>query len=78
MLTKLLVLLSLNCETDFVGMNESFVKMATEMANQALNFDTKEHSLVSNGITIADKLLEQTGVIGKIKIRTFDKLEVLL
>jgi elongation factor Ts len=27
---------------DFVGMNESFVKMATEMANQALNFDTKE------------------------------------
>jgi elongation factor Ts len=28
-------------------MNESFVKMATEMANQALNFDTKEHSLVS-------------------------------
>jgi elongation factor Ts len=23
-------------------MNESFVKMATEMANQALNFDTKE------------------------------------
>jgi elongation factor Ts len=26
-------------------MNESFVKMATEMANQALNFDTKEDFL---------------------------------
>jgi elongation factor Ts len=24
------------------GMNESFVKMATDMANQALNFDSKE------------------------------------
>jgi elongation factor Ts len=48
-------------------MNESFVKMATEMANQALNFDTKEAFLASdfNGITIADKLIEQTGVIGE-------------
>jgi hypothetical protein len=45
-------------------MNESFVKMATEMANQALNFDTKEAFLASdfNGITIADKLIEQTGL----------------
>jgi elongation factor Ts len=47
-------------------MNESFVKMATEMANQALNFDTKEDfSSDFNGITIADKLIEQTGVIGE-------------
>jgi elongation factor Ts len=60
------VVITLNCETDFVGMNESFVKMATEMANQALNFDTKEAFLASdfNGITI-DKLIEQTGVIGE-------------
>ncbi|MEZ7500460.1 translation elongation factor Ts [Flavobacterium sp. Arc3] len=72
------VVITLNCETDFVGMNESFVKMATEMANQALNFDTKEAFLASdfNGITIADKLIEQTGVIGeKLEIRTFEKLE---
>jgi elongation factor Ts len=27
-------------------MNKSFVKMATEMANQALNFDTKEAFLL--------------------------------
>jgi elongation factor Ts len=47
--------------------------MATEMANQALNFDTKEAFLASdfNGITIADKLIEQTGVIG-------EKLESIL
>jgi hypothetical protein len=37
--------------------------MATEMANQALNFDTKRS--ISDGITIADKLIEQTGVIGE-------------
>ena len=55
------VVITLNCETDFVGMNESFVKMATEMANQALNFDSKEAFLASdfNGITIAEKLLSK-------------------
>ncbi len=72
------VVITLNCETDFVGMNESFVKMATEMANQALNYETKEAFLASdfNGITVADKLIEQTGVIGeKLEIRTFERLE---
>jgi elongation factor Ts len=72
------VVITLNCETDFVGMNESFVKMATEMANLALNFNTKEELLAAdfNGITVADKLIEQTGVIGeKLEIRTFEKLE---
>ena len=72
------VVITLNCETDFVGMNESFVKMATEMANLALNYNTKEEFLAAdfNGITVADKLIEQTGVIGeKLEIRTFEKLE---
>ena len=72
------VVITLNCETDFVGMNESFVKMATEMAHLALNFKTKEEFLASNfnGITVADKLIEQTGVIGeKLEIRTFERLE---
>ncbi|WP_414000046.1 translation elongation factor Ts [Flavobacterium sp. W1B] len=72
------VVITLNCETDFVGMNESFVKMATEMANLALNFNTKEEFLAAdfNGISVAEKLIEQTGVIGeKLEIRTFEKLE---
>ena len=72
------VVITLNCETDFVGMNENFVKMATEMANQALQYDTKEAFLASDfkGITVAEKLIEQTGVIGeKLEIRTFEKLE---
>jgi elongation factor Ts len=72
------VVITLNCETDFVGMNENFVKMAVEMANLALKFNNKEEFLASDfhGITVADKLIEQTGVIGeKLEIRTFEKLE---
>ena len=72
------VVITLNCETDFVGMNENFVKMANDMANLALNFKTKEEFLAAdfNGITVAEKLIEQTGVIGeKLEIRTFERLE---
>jgi elongation factor Ts len=72
------VVITLNCETDFVGKNEGFVKLATDLANQALNYATKEEFLASdfNGITVADKLIEQTGVIGeKIEIASFERLE---
>lgn len=72
------VVVSLNCETDFVGKNESFVKLAQELTALALNFDSKEAFLAANfnGITVADKLIEQTGVIGeKIEIGAFEKLE---
>ena len=72
------VVITLNCETDFVGKNEGFVKLATDLANQAINFATKEDFLASdfNGITVAEKLIEQTGVIGeKIEIASFEKLE---
>ena len=71
------VAITLNCETDFVGKNEGFVKLATELANQAINFDSKEDFLASdfNGITVAEKLIEQTGVIGeKIEIASFERL----
>ena len=71
------VAMTLNCETDFVGKNEGFVKLATELANQAINFETKEAFLASdfNGMTVADKLIEQTGVIGeKIEIASFERL----
>ena len=71
------VVITLNCETDFVGKNEGFVKLATELANQALNYATKEEFLASDfhGITVADKLIEQTGVIGeKIEVASFARL----
>ena len=72
------VIVSLNCETDFVGKNESFIKLAQNLANLALNFDSKEAFLATDfgGITVAEKLIEQTGVIGeKIEIRSFERLE---
>jgi elongation factor Ts len=72
------VAITLNCETDFVGKNDSFVKLASDLANKALNYATKEELLASdyNGMTVADKLIEQTGVIGeKIEIGSFERLE---
>ena len=72
------VVISLNCETDFVGKNEGFVKLANDFANLALNFTDKESFLASDfgGITVAEKLIEQTGVIGeKIEIGSFERLE---
>ena len=68
----------LGCETDFVGMNESFVKMATDLAKQALSYTTKEEFLASDfgGITVAEKMIEQTGVIGeKVDINDFTRVE---
>ena len=72
------VVISLNCETDFVGKNESFVKLAQDLANLAIQFNTKEEFLATdfNGLSVADKLIEQTGVIGeKIEIGSFERLE---
>ena len=68
----------MGCETDFVGKNEDFVDMAKKLAEQALSFTTKEEFLASDfgGITVADKLVEQTGVIGeKIEINDFSRVE---
>ena len=71
------VAISLNCETDFVAKNDSFVALATELASLALNFDTKEAFLGADfkGMSVQEKLTEQTGVIGeKIEIGGFEKL----
>lgn len=71
------VVISLNCETDFVAKNDSFVALANEMADLALNYDSKDAFLSAdfNGISVQEKLTEQTGVIGeKIEIGGFEKL----
>ncbi len=70
--------ITLNCETDFVGKNEGFVKLATDLAAMALNYASKEELLAAdfNGISVAEKLIEQTGVIGeKIEIGSFERLD---
>ncbi|MCL4142414.1 UNVERIFIED_CONTAM: hypothetical protein GTU68_058186 [Idotea baltica] len=72
------VAIVLGCETDFVGKNENFLALANSFAEKAINFTTKEEFLASDfdGMTVADKLVEQTGVVGeKLEITSFEKLE---
>jgi len=68
----------LGCETDFVGKNDNFVALAHELAELALNFNSKDEFLDADfgGMTVAEKLIEQTGVIGeKLGINAFEKIE---
>lgn len=70
--------ISLNCETDFVAKNDSFIQLANDFATLALESSSKEELLQKdyNGITVEEKLTEQTGVIGeKIEIGAFKTLE---
>lgn len=72
------VAIVLACETDFVGKNDSFKALAQEFVAIALNYDSKEDFLNADfgGMTVAEKLVEQTGVIGeKIDITAFDKVK---
>jgi len=73
------VVLSLNCETDFVAKNDTYVTMAKKMADVALSSNSKEEFLAAEyegGLTVQEKLIEQTGVIGeKIEIGDFKVLE---
>ena len=72
------VIVSLNCETDFVAKNDDFVTLANKLADLALNYSDKESFLNSNidGMTVSEKMSEHTGVIGeKIEIGNFQTLE---
>ena len=64
------ILISLNCETDFVAKNEDFIAIAQDILDTAVSADLSSadsiHELkLSNGMTVAEKVLEQTGVIGE-------------
>jgi elongation factor Ts len=72
------VAIVLACETDFVGKNDSFVALANQFADIAMNSDSKEDFLAADfgGMTVAEKLIEQTGVIGeKLDITAFEKVQ---
>lgn len=71
------VIVSLNCETDFVAKNDDFVELAKRLAETALDYMDKDEFLKADfeGVTVAEKLIEQTGVIGeKIEIGAFQTL----
>ena len=68
-------IISLNCETDFVAKNDDFVALANKFAAVALNCNSKEEFLNADfgGMTVGEKLIEQTGVIGeKLEIGGFE------
>ena len=74
------VVLSVNCETDFVAKNEGFIALTQSFIDHAVNNKIKTldelKSQTVNGLTVADKLIEQTGVIGeKIEIGAFEVIE---
>jgi elongation factor Ts len=73
--------LAINCETDFVAINADFVKMTNNILDIAIEKNAKSaddlKAMSYDGkITIADKLIEQTGVIGeKIELTKFEVVE---
>lgn len=72
------IVISLNCETDFVAINDSFIQLANDFADLALDTNTKEELLAKpyGNITVGEKLIEQTGVIGeKIEIGDYRIIE---
>ena len=73
-------IVSLNCETDFVAKNDNFVALAKSVLNLAIENDPKTVdellTLDMDGMSLTDKLVEQTGVIGeKIEVKFFERLE---
>lgn len=72
------VAIVLACETDFVAKNDSYKELAGQFVDIALDHKTKEEFLAADfgGMTVAEKLIEQTGVIGeKIEIAAFERVE---
>jgi len=77
---KLGVVISLNCETDFVARTEDFVNYAKSIVNLAL--ESKSDSLEGlkstalNGSTVQDGIIAMSGKIGeKIELSSYEKIE---
>ena len=71
------VIISLNCETDFVAKNDGFISLANELAELALQSSSLDEFLNSkiDSMKVSEKLIQQTGVIGeKLVIGSFEKL----
>jgi elongation factor Ts len=79
---KKAVMVVVNCETDFVAQNSDFGIFANTIldlaiANNATSVDAvKALSYNGNGLTVGDKIIEQTGVIGeKIDVTAIEIVE---
>ncbi|MCU0720547.1 MAG: translation elongation factor Ts, partial [Pirellula sp.] len=63
------VVLALCCETDFVAKNEGFISLSKQLVQMALDskVETVEQlgALTIDGMSVSEKLVEQTGKIGE-------------
>jgi elongation factor Ts len=72
------ILIALNCETDFVAKNNTYLALANKILTIGLDKNNLDELLAANfeEITVSEKLIEQTGVIGeKIEIGGFKKIK---
>lgn len=79
---KLGAIIMLNCETDFVAQNADFVKFAENILETAISKKPadlealKSLPYMDSGLTIAEKITEQTGVIGeKVELSNYGTVE---
>jgi elongation factor Ts len=75
------IVVSLNCETDFVARNENYIGLTQKIANIALeNLPASLEDLLAlpyeGNVTIGEKVGEQNGIIGeKIEVGAYHALE---
>jgi len=77
------IVIRLSSETDFVAKNEDFINLTKKIAGIALDkFPATRDELLATdfgGISIGEKVIEQTGVIGeKIELTAYERLEAPL
>lgn len=73
------VIITLNCETDFVAKNEDFVSLANkvlDIALQNLPANLEElKNIATDGVKLEDLIIERSGVTGeKVNISYYDKV----
>ncbi|MEZ5071207.1 MAG: translation elongation factor Ts [Bacteroidales bacterium] len=73
------VIVSVNCETDFVAKNEDFVAFTASLVDVALEHKPADlealKSIQISGKTVAEMLTDQTGTIGeKIELSYYEKI----
>lgn len=74
------IMIALNCETDFVAKNENFIAFAFSILDKALASGSKTLeevlALPLDGRTVAEKIVEQIGIIGeKIELSFFSRID---
>jgi elongation factor Ts len=79
--SKKAVMVVVNCETDFVAQNADFGSFANKILDIAIenspsSLDELKGLTFDNGLSIGDKIIEQTGVIGeKIDVSGYETVE---